>query len=89
MRKFLLSSFVVVAIITVGAQAPTTPAKPQEGTGQPKPAPGTTAPAPKPTPPATTPPATTPPATTPPATTPATPRRAPATSSRSGMAITV
>ena len=78
MRKFLLSSFVVAGIITISAQAPSTPAKPQQGTGQPKPAPapGATAPAPKPTPPATTP-------------APTAPRRPPATSSRSGMAITV
>ena len=97
MWKVLLSSFIVVGVIAVHAQAPTTPAKPQEGTSQPKPAPPATtpAPAPKPTAPATTPPATTPPATTPPATTPpatttpAAPRRAPATNSRAGMTITV
>jgi Carboxypeptidase regulatory-like domain/Cupin domain len=92
MWKVLLSSFIVVGVIAVDAQAPATPAKPQQGTSQPNPAPPATTPAPTQKPPATTPPATTPPATTPPATTtpaPAAPRRAPATNSRAGMAITV
>src|SRR5262245_54268810 len=92
MRMLLLSSFLIVGLIAASAQAPGTPAKPPQGTGQPKPAPGAPAPAPpSTTPPATTPPATTPPATTtPPAATPAPARRAaPATNSRSGMAITV
>ena len=88
MRMFLLFSFVVVGVIAASAQAPATPAKPQQGTSQPKPAPPATqpapAPAPKPAPGATTPPA--PGATTPPAT--AKPRP-PATTSRGGLAITV
>jgi mannose-6-phosphate isomerase-like protein (cupin superfamily) len=49
MRMFLLSSFAVVGIIALSAQAPTAPAKPPQGTTQPKPAPP---------PGATTPPAT-------------------------------
>ena len=85
MRMFLLSSFLIVGLIAASAQTPGTPAKPSQGTGQPKPAPGAPAPAPAPTPPATTPAPTTPSPTTPPAQT----RRAPATNSRSGMAITV
>ena len=57
MRMFLLFSFVVVGVIAAGAQAPATPAKPQQGTSQPKPAPAppTTQPAPKPAPGTTTP----------------------------------
>ena len=45
---FLLSSFVVVGVVAINAQAPSAPAKPPQGTTQPKPAPapGTTAPAP-------------------------------------------
>src|SRR4030095_12989865 len=39
MRMFLLSSFVVVGVIATSAQAPTAPAKPPQGTTQPKPAP--------------------------------------------------
>ncbi len=61
MRTPFLLSFIVVSVIAVDAQAPATPAKPPQGTSQPKPA----TPA------------------------PAQPRRAPATASRGGMAITV
>lgn len=72
---FLLSSFVVVGVVAISAQAPSAPAKPPQGTTQPKPAP---APAPGTTTPAPAAPA------------PAQPRRAPAqTASRAGMAITV
>jgi mannose-6-phosphate isomerase-like protein (cupin superfamily) len=70
---FLLSSFVVVGVIGASAQQPTAPAKPPQGTSQPKPAPGATPPTQKPEP-------------TP---APAAPRRAPATNTRAGMAITV
>jgi hypothetical protein len=66
MRTSFLLSFIVMSAVAVGAQAqaPATPAKPPQGTTQPKP-------------------------TAPPATAPAQPRRAPATTSRSGMTITV
>jgi mannose-6-phosphate isomerase-like protein (cupin superfamily) len=72
MRMFLLSSFAVIGVMALSAQAPSAPAKPpQETTPQPKPAPapGATTPAPAPA--------------------PAQPRRAPAATSRGGMAITV
>ena len=64
MRTPFLLSFIVVSVIAVDAQAPATPAKPPQGTTQPKPA--------APTTPA-----------------PAQPRRAPAPTTRGGMAITV
>jgi hypothetical protein len=80
MRMFLLSSLIVVGVTLAGAQAPATPAKPQEGTSQPKPAPPAT-------PPATQPAPTPAPGATTPA--PQAPRRAPATTGRAGMAITV
>jgi Carboxypeptidase regulatory-like domain/Cupin domain len=76
MRMSLLSSFVVASVVTAGAQAPSAPAKPPQGTSQPKPAPTAPAPAaPAPAAPGT------------PA--PAQPRRAPAAAARAGMAITV
>ena len=53
MRMFLLSSFAVIGVIALSAQAPSAPAKPpQEATPQPKPAPapGATTPAPAPAP---------------------------------------
>ena len=53
MRMFLLSSFAVIGVIALSAQAPSAPAKPpQETTPQPKPAPapGATTPAPAPAP---------------------------------------
>ena len=73
MRMFLLSSFAVIGVIALSAQAPSAPAKPpQETTPQPKPAPapGATTPAPAPAP-------------AQPRRAPA------ATTSRGGMAITV
>ena len=73
MRMFLLSSFAVIGVIALSAQAPSAPAKPpQETTPPPKPAPapGATTPAPAPAP-------------AQPRRAPA------ATTSRGGMAITV
>ena len=62
MRMFLLSSFAVIGVIALSAQAPSAPAKPpQETTPQPKPAPapGATTPAPAPAQPRRAPAATT------------------------------
>jgi mannose-6-phosphate isomerase-like protein (cupin superfamily) len=78
MRNVLLMSFLLAGVVTMGAyaQAPAAPAQQK--------------PAPAPTPaPATQKPATPPPATQKPAGTTPAPRRAPAASTRSGMAITV
>ena len=76
MRMSLLFSFVAASVVTMSAQAPSTPAKPPQGTSQPKPAP----PAPTPAAPAPAAPA---------APAPAQPRRAPTTTARAGIAITV
>jgi len=73
MRMFLLSSFVVVGAIAINAQAPASPAKPPQGTTQPKPAPAPGAATPAPAAPAPAQPRRAP---------------AP-TSTRGGMAITV
>jgi mannose-6-phosphate isomerase-like protein (cupin superfamily) len=79
MRNVLLMSFLLVGVITMGvyAQAPAAPAQ-----QKPAPAPATQKPA-------TPAPATPAPATQKPAATTPAPRRAPAASTRSGMAITV